>query len=113
MTIPANRLRELATRATPGPWSEINGNEGTTIIAHGGSFESTVAILSVSERKPDRDEMNGEFIAALNPTMTIEILDELDLLRKSLKRTIQIAERSRPDSFDRSELEAIRKAANL
>lgn len=78
------RLRELAMNATPGPWTcRID----LTPEDYGGEYPSGVAevpeMLAAETGDGDRPNIaNAEFVAAANPAVVLELLDEVERLRE-------------------------------
>lgn len=74
------QLRKLAEAATPGPWWSNRTN--LLIVNDGkGSSEWLVATVAMNTYK-DQGRYNSQFIAAANPQAVIELLDEIERLRK-------------------------------
>ena len=83
------RLREAATKATPGPWHEPYyddnpGDEGWWIHQGVGMEEKAVAV-TLPHFSP-RAEANGKYIAAADPTTILSLLDRLDSLEAENKQ---------------------------
>lgn len=101
MSTDYTRLRELAEKATPGPWQT-----GSAIYGH--DFHETIYVTpEVGHRTicdiTDRHSGNAEFIAAVDPQTVIALLDERDRLRNALARilgyTRGAVERLMPDEL--------------
>jgi hypothetical protein len=87
------KLRKLAEKATPGPWFRSIGRVDDFDIM-------TYAIRPNGEREDleqyedafaqtfttnDDGEANGAYIAAIDPSTLLQLLDELEKLRKQIK----------------------------
>jgi len=86
MTTNHEHLREVAEKATPGPWS-INRHGaivgGEFIEYTNGHGQSQLAMACGAHNIGDDErKANAEFIATFNPTTAIALLDELAVLRK-------------------------------
>lgn len=84
MTTDTQELRELAEKATPGPWcddgcgcvdTEISGLPVARFFGGGSDGIS---------RGYDGSLANAAYIAAANPTAVLSLLDELDTLREQV-----------------------------
>ena len=80
MTIDTTKLRELAMKATPGPWEQINH----IVFTETGDLEWVVA-----NARSGNSIIDAEYIAAANPATVLQLLDEVDRLR-----TIEAAARN-------------------
>ncbi|EQA1621397.1 ead/Ea22-like family protein [Enterobacter asburiae] len=67
-------LRQLATRATPGPWEEENGE---VWIMRNGTASSILTSICGDDTSGQQDFDNARFIAAANPETVLALLDEL------------------------------------
>ncbi|MEH4987350.1 ead/Ea22-like family protein [Enterobacter asburiae] len=67
-------LRQLATRATPGPWEEENGE---VWIMRNGTANSILTGICGDDTSVQQDFDNARFIAAANPETVLALLDEL------------------------------------
>ncbi|HGN6731988.1 TPA: ead/Ea22-like family protein [Pseudomonas aeruginosa] len=81
-----NKLKELAERATPGPWSAvweegddtawpnlfpvIQAGNGEVVIGNEGFYTDL-----------EQDKANATFCAAANPQAVLDLLDEIDRLK--------------------------------
>lgn len=85
MTLDTTRLRELAEKATPGPWN--NEHEFTVAAEHTNNIAmcrmASVASgwAGTSYVTPERVYSNAAYIAAANPATMTALLDELERLR--------------------------------
>jgi hypothetical protein len=68
-------LRELATRATPGPWEEENGE---VWIMRNGTANSILTSICGDDTSGQQDFDNARFISAANPATVLALLDELE-----------------------------------
>ena len=69
MTIDTTKLRELAQKATPGPWEQINH----IVFTETGDLEWVVA-----NARSGNSIIDAEYIAAANPATVLALLDKLD-----------------------------------
>jgi hypothetical protein len=74
-------LRQLATRATPGPWEEENGE---VWIMRNGTANSILTSICGDDTSGQQDFDNARFIAAVNPTTMLALLDELEAAEKRI-----------------------------
>ncbi len=80
-----NKLKELAERATPGPWScnrhwAIVG--GPTLEFTNGAAQQQIAMACWQSWMHEEElRNNAEFIAANNPKTVLALLDEIDRLK--------------------------------
>ncbi|MBX8970806.1 MULTISPECIES: ead/Ea22-like family protein [Citrobacter] len=72
-------LRQLATRATPGPWEEENGE---VWIMRNGTANSILTSICGDDTSGQQDFDNARFIAAANPAAVLTLLDELEAAQK-------------------------------
>jgi hypothetical protein len=82
--IDLDKLKRLAQKATPGPWSFWHGwvatdidNDGGVIIAErptpsGGKYQARV-------------DANFDYIAAANPAVILELIDSLEAAERNLR----------------------------
>ena len=75
------RLRELAEKATPGPWTADPQRPGILRI----NDDPTCGIL-VGQRT------NTSFIAAANPQTVLSLLDRIEVLKEQVENLIPIAD---------------------
>ena len=68
MTIDTTKLRELAQKATPGPWEQINH----IVFTETGDLEWVVA-----NARSGNSIIDAGYIAAANPSTVLALLDEL------------------------------------
>lgn len=90
--IDTTKLRELAQKATPGPWrlmrDALHFYSATTI--YGGAEFPPPAIPAQmiveigGNAECDYLETNARYIAAANPAVVLAMLDELDAMREDL-----------------------------
>jgi hypothetical protein len=129
------RLRELASKATPGEWRWWTSNSWRRLTAHAadGSCERDGDVLCPVvhpiDRHPDCSisEADQEYIAAAHPQAILALLDEITALRKRLEDAEQLvqthatqqcaavirecraaAERERDEAYERAKLDAER-----
>lgn len=84
------RLRELAGKATPGPWeAEIHGRAceclGRVVVGDGSGPEPDICYLAERGLLPREEPHNGHFIAAANPAAVLAMLDALDATEQDAK----------------------------
>ena len=70
--IDTTKLRELAQKATPGPWEQINH----IVFTETGNLEWVVA-----NARSGNSIIDAGYIAAANPSTVLALLDEIDRLR--------------------------------
>lgn len=96
------KLRQLAEAATPGPWSQCTApdtNNNQAVCDHNFEFIARTDLVSIHSF--EICEANASFIAAANPTVVLELLDEIERLRDALNEACDIAERlSRSEHLD-------------
>jgi len=91
--IPAEKLdelRQLASKATPGPWGY---DDGAVICGDGWGFSSVPSQYRFDpEDTYMRDipegvdsDRDSQYIAAMNPTQCLELLDEIAKYREALE----------------------------
>ncbi|OPA56531.1 ead/Ea22-like family protein [Pseudomonas aeruginosa] len=81
-----NKLKELAERATPGPWVVDAQQSGAIFNIES---ESGDLCIAMSQENPastrlemnEQRRVNAEFIAAANPQAILALLDEIDRLK--------------------------------
>lgn len=84
-----NKLKELAERATPGPWVVDAQQSGAIFNIES---ESGDLCIAMSQENPastrlemnEQRRVNAEFIAAANPQAILALLDEIDGLSDEL-----------------------------
>ena len=88
-----NHLRELAQKATPGPWRfiwERSEPEGSYPVGierdHGGYPGREGWVVRFDDDWSTDQGTNGAYIAAANPSTVLALLDENDRLREALQR---------------------------
>lgn len=125
MTTNHEHLREVAKKATPGPWHWIRSEDDEPWE---GGYESSVSLRTVeifgkNETVPFKDgtrttsalpkfildadciggdseaDANAEFIATFNPATALALLDELAALRKENERLSSIINTPQADDF--------------
>ncbi|EDV0590674.1 ead/Ea22-like family protein [Salmonella enterica subsp. enterica] len=79
MTIDKRALREVAERATKGPWKVFSDIDTKTFSIHTPRDKRCENVIKWSgfDCQPNA-EANAEFIAAFNPKVALALLDELD-----------------------------------
>ncbi|EME0886779.1 ead/Ea22-like family protein [Pseudomonas aeruginosa] len=85
-----NKLKELAERATPGPWVVDAQQSGAIFNIES---ESGDLCIAMSQENPastrlemnEQRRVNAEFIAAANPQAILKLIAEVDLLSARLK----------------------------
>lgn len=88
-----NKLKELAERATPGPWScnrhwAIVG--GPTLEFTNGAAQQQIAMACWQSWMHEEElRNNAEFIASANPKTVLALLDEIDMLKAENDRLRQ------------------------
>lgn len=81
MTIDTKKLRELANAATPGPWFvNEDANYGNIWVDSSVTKEGVALCDGGDWIGPCA--ANAAFIAAANPQTVLELLDEIERLRK-------------------------------
>lgn len=80
------KLRELATKAAPGPWTVQNG----AIIRHFYPLPVAAVIADVSDPAHPSAKADAEYIAAASPDVVIVLLDEIERLRTALTKISEI-----------------------
>ena len=76
MTIDTTKLRQLAQKATPGPWGyELDHGSYLRIYS---DADSGIVDGCGCCGSPNCDEVNATFIAAANPATVLALLDKLD-----------------------------------
>lgn len=104
MTIDTTKLRELANKATPGPWTYFPypkyREHHVSVPIDGSSMTLPLFQDGCQTSKPKED---AEFIAAANPATVLALLDERDALIDTMRymraeleklRTIESAARN-------------------
>src|SRR6185312_2474494 len=87
MTINADeiaRLREIAEKATPGPWRATNEHLGWLVLSS--PSEDVVEIISKEKGPVDRWQPNAAHIATFDPPTVLALLDELEKARTELAK---------------------------
>jgi hypothetical protein len=92
--IDTTKLRELAQKATPGPWTQWEGrgwvHAGTPEASAAGYLAGTygqICRTGCDDFSDAQEIKNAEYIAAANPATVLALLDELD----RTKGTVAIA----------------------
>lgn len=100
------RLRELANKATPGPWRTWNdGCVGAPDFHIGGIFMPTNGSL------PKQQMPDATYVAAVNPVVVLALLNELDVTEAELNTTRSQLQwlvddwRERSDDYERKWLD--------
>lgn len=84
MTIDTTQLRELAQKASPGPWYTSAPSE------HAVWYDIKDGRYLIADTSSGfTDDGNAEYIAAANPATVLALLDELDRLRNVESATLQ------------------------
>lgn len=79
-------LREVASKATPGPWSSYATSSAAdmplrwTIAGHG----ATVAQFFATNLPEQEQVANAHYIALAHPAAVLELLDECERMREAL-----------------------------
>ena len=88
MTIDTQRLRELAQKATPGPWWAEVEKVKCSIRCYGSDEPTQITLwkppavgFAISD---EQNEATASFIAQLNPENTLVLLDEIDISRGTI-----------------------------
>lgn len=81
-----NKLKELAERATPGPWVVDAQQSGAIFNIESKSGDLCIAMsqenpASTRLEMNEQRRVNAEFIAAANPQAILALLDEIDRLK--------------------------------
>ena len=87
-------LHQLATRATPGPWEEENGE---VWIMRNDTATSILTGVCGDDTSGQQDFDNARFIAAANPETMLALLDELEAKDDALADMYQAATGERPE----------------
>lgn len=102
--IDVKKMRELAKKVTPGPWSvdtESLDGHGRLYVSKGSSNYLLGRILEVFQnclvRSEQRMAANAEYIAAVDPQTILALLDRLEAAEKARKDAILDAERARDE----------------
>lgn len=86
------KLRELAVKATPGPWTCAGGiyvYSRDAMIADNNDETALVRARGVGGgMSREQQEANVEFISSANPQAVIELLDRLERLESCIKKEI-------------------------
>ncbi|EDK8462713.1 ead/Ea22-like family protein [Salmonella enterica] len=79
MNIDKRTLREVAEKATPGPWKVFSDIDTKTFSIHTPRDKRCENVIKWGgfDCQPNA-EANAEFIAAFNPKVALALLDELD-----------------------------------
>ncbi len=86
-------LREVASKATPGPWSSYATSSAAdmplrwTIAGHG----ATVAQFFATNLPEQEQVANAHYIALAHPAAVLALLDECERMREALKRLADLA----------------------
>ena len=107
MTIDTQRLRELAQKATPGPWWAEVDKVKCRIRCYGSEEPKQITLwkppavgFAISD---EQNEATASLIAQLNPENILAMLDEMDALNETMRhmraeleklRTIEAAARN-------------------
>jgi hypothetical protein len=90
-----NKLKELAERATPGPWVVDAQQSGAIFNIES---ESGDLCIAMSQENPastrlemnEQRRVNAEFIAAANPAAVLELIAEVERLRQFAAEAYQV-----------------------
>jgi hypothetical protein len=83
-------LRELAAKATPGPWSAVNWTcHAPTTIKGGADGETVVAETTGFGRYADECAVDAAYIAAANPAAVLSLLNYITALEDRLAPPMQ------------------------
>ncbi len=84
-----SKLRQLAAAATSGPWSVWTSNSIHRITSDANSMHRDGGVLSAVTTRDGVPDLHGDnrdadlaYIAALSPSVLLQILDELDRLNR-------------------------------
>jgi hypothetical protein len=70
-------LRELAEKATPGPWIAMTGGAQTIWADH----RRAIAVMCGARKRADHErDANAQWIVAANPTALLALLDHIEAL---------------------------------
>lgn len=90
------KLREMAEKATPGPWKCAGGiyvYSGDTMVADNNDETALVRARGVGGgMSREQQEANVEFVSAANPETVIALLDRIEKLEAQLKEANEVAE---------------------
>lgn len=103
-------LREAAEKATPGVWVYLPKN--TSIEYDYGSDDSqgSVTYMDSGDFTQKQTDLNGDFIAAANPSTVLALLDELEAVQKvSAARLVAIDTTHKMFQRERDRAEAAEK----
>lgn len=89
-------LRELAEKATPGPWiraGDYKNKHGNLLYSHVGVPDNGLVADALSNCMvtSKKCRANANFIAAANPATVLTLLDEIEALRTCLAETAGVA----------------------
>jgi hypothetical protein len=111
------RLKELAEKATPGPW-EVRLNEvnsALTLREVWQKIKHGERILAIERWSDMADQADAEFIAAVSPDVVLRLLSEVDGLKERLehfRKAATIAEQAMRET-DEMEREMAAQAAEI
>ena len=72
-------LREVAEKATPGRWEYYPGNTGIEYnVDSMDEDQGSIVYVDSGDFTQKQTDLNGAFIAAVNPTTVLALLDELE-----------------------------------
>ena len=95
-------LRKLAEAATPGPWRKDlgDGNEMRFVSVDDANGIPIVMMDDFLEENGwTLDQSNIDFIAAANPTVVIDLLDQIDALRIMVKSLENLLKEARSEEL--------------
>ena len=83
-----DELRALAVVATPGPWIPAGPSFGERLPA----YYNCVCVDDDTDDSPDicgdMEHADAEYVAAMDPTTTLALLDEIERLRGLLREAL-------------------------
>ncbi|WP_275150711.1 ead/Ea22-like family protein [Citrobacter koseri] len=88
-------LREAAEKATPGRWEYYPGN--TSIEYNVDSMDEgqgSIVYVDSGDFTQKQTDLNGEFIASVNPATVLALLDELEAAKQDSARWFKAFEKS-------------------
>lgn len=79
---PRSKLREIASKATPGPWA--NDDKVNTFLLTAGRDRDGAFIYPACTCYSANSEANVAFIATFNPSTVLSLLDALDEAERAI-----------------------------
>ena len=94
MTHPYTDLKEVAGRATPGPWHFYKGSR--SVYSRGAEPEKSICIITGPYRRefPQDRIAIGEYVAAVSPTRILSLIADYERMREALERVKMITQDS-------------------